>query len=281
MAEERNPAVIPSFLKFSEQPFYVDLNMRFIRSLGLRGDELVLDLASGPGNTSKILDQELGPGGVIVALDISEISLRYANRLSFERPFSVVQGTADKLPFSQKGSGHFDVVFCGNSIHNFSDKKGTIREVCRVSKDHALFAFNSTFYDGAIHEEQVDFYKDWLKQAINLLKQRGVTRDKKLKVEARKQLTPDEYMKIVKNNGFEVTEMSVETVDVTLDGFKAIAEDDEFVALLSGYPPDQAKKALSDAAEIVFKGRNMKSLPRDWMKVIAIKKSERVLELAV
>lgn len=275
MADERNPAELPSFLKFSEQGFYVELNERFIKSLNLRGNELVLDLASGPGNTSRILDRELGSGGVIVALDISRRSLEYANGLSLERPFCVVQGTADKLPFIQEGKpDRFDVVFCGNAIHNFPDKKLAIQEINRVSRFGGLFAFNSSFYEGAIPDDQRGFYKTWVGEALNRLKERGFTRDQKMKVAARKQLTSGQYQGLLESEGFEVLEISFETVDMPLEGFKAIAEDDEFTSgALSGYLLDQAKEALTEAAKIVFKEMGMEFSPRNWMKVTAVKKS--------
>lgn len=284
MVEAITPAELPpSFLKFSEQEFYISLNSRFIKSLRLRGDEFVLDLASGPGNTSKILDQELGPKGIIVAFDISQSVLIYAKKnLKVERPFSVVLGTADQLPFISKESPRlFDVVLCGNAIHNFPEKEIAIREVSRVLKPDGIFAFNLSFYKGAIPDREKRFNMVWVKKALGLLEEKGVARDKEIRVEARKYLTPEEYRKFLTANGFESLEMSFESVEIPLEGFKAIAEDDEFVAMLSGFPLAEAKKALSDAAEITFQEIGMKSSSRDWMKVVAVKKSERVLESVV
>lgn len=273
----------PSFLKFSEQNFYILLNSRFIRSLRLRGDDFVLDLASGPGNTSKILDQELGPGGSIVAFDISRSALTYADKnLKLKRPFYVVLGTAEKLPLiTEKSPRPFDVVLCGNAIHNFPDKEVAIQEVSRVLKPDGIFAFNSTFYEGAIPDRENGFYRAWVGKALELLRKEGVARDKKVRVEARKYLTPEEYRRLLTANGFEILEMSFESVEIPLEGFKAIAQDDEFAETLSGFPQNEAKKALSDAADIVFQASNMVGSSRNWMRVIAVKKSERVFESAV
>jgi len=72
-------------------------------------------------------------GNEVYGLDASPVMLARAR----QRHDAVVCGTADQLPFP---SGVFDLVYCVNAFHHFSDKPIFIREARRVLRSGGVLA---------------------------------------------------------------------------------------------------------------------------------------------
>lgn len=105
--------------------------------------ESVLDLACGTGLVTAPLADAVGPGGQIVATDLSERMVEYTSRLCQERGLSQVttlRGDAENL--SQFEDDRFDLVTCALGLMYCPDPAAALREAFRVLKPggRAVFA---------------------------------------------------------------------------------------------------------------------------------------------
>ncbi|MBI2599108.1 class I SAM-dependent methyltransferase [Candidatus Curtissbacteria bacterium] len=280
-----------SFEHFAGLPFYRRLNQEFVDSLNLKPGAVVIDLACGPGNITRLIADKIGPDGVIIAVDLSPVALQAARKNLAGSPTSVsfVEGKAEDLAeLLGEKTGAVDAVVCGNAIHNFADKAAAVAAVWNLLKAGGTFAMNSAFFDGAIPPDQGDFYRDWmsgaLKGAVRAVRSLGETGSsgntgdtREDKAEARKQLTPQEYRDLLEAVGFQIQSLKVMPIDMPLEGFQAISEDDEFVrgVIPSRIPLSIATLALAEAAAGVFKTKGITVSQRHWLEIIAVK-SRRV-----
>ena len=112
------------------------LTTKLIEALTLKGDELILDLATGTGRVARPLAQQL-KGGRIVGVDQAMAMLDVGHQ--HKEPiahYAQSAGEADKLPFK---AGTFDRAFVSFSLHHFGNSPGVVGEVLRVLKNGARF----------------------------------------------------------------------------------------------------------------------------------------------
>lgn len=102
-----------------------------VESAGLRPGAVVLDLACGTGDFSRLV-QRHGAGARVVALDLTEEMLRRARRRGVE---TVVCGNAAALPLAD---ATFDAVFIGYGLRNFPDLHAALDEIRRVTRPGGL-----------------------------------------------------------------------------------------------------------------------------------------------
>ena len=110
-----------------------------LAALNLKGDEVILDLACGPGIYSRPFAQILDRG-TVVGLDLSEPMLNYAGAKARDEGIEnivLIRGSALDLPFPD---GEFDAVNCCGAVHLFPDTPKALAEVHRVLKPGAVFA---------------------------------------------------------------------------------------------------------------------------------------------
>lgn len=93
----------------------------------LPADAMVLDLASGTGDFTKLVQEKL-PKARSVAVDITEGMLRLAHAQGVAE---AACADATLLPFAD---GSFDCVFIGYGLRNFPDLKKAVREIERVTR---------------------------------------------------------------------------------------------------------------------------------------------------
>jgi ubiquinone/menaquinone biosynthesis C-methylase UbiE len=89
--------------------------------LGLAPGDGVLDVACGTGNFSRDFARSVGPGGLVVGIDVSETMLARAvedTRKAELRQVAYVRGDAQELPFRDRS---FDAVCCFAAFHLFAD----------------------------------------------------------------------------------------------------------------------------------------------------------------
>jgi demethylmenaquinone methyltransferase/2-methoxy-6-polyprenyl-1,4-benzoquinol methylase len=113
-----------------------------IRSLQLKPEMRVLDLASGTGDLARDCAAELVPLGTVVACDLSLPMLsRAVKRLASFPParwhLRYAQGKAEQLPFPEKT---YDAATMAFALRNVSDLDATFREYHRVMKPGARLA---------------------------------------------------------------------------------------------------------------------------------------------
>ena len=98
-----------------------------VKRAGLPENALVLDLACGTGDFSKLLEW-MAPTVRSVAADLTFNMLRLARQDGIER---AVAGDAMRLPFPD---GTFDAVFVGYGLRNFPRLGSALEELRRVLK---------------------------------------------------------------------------------------------------------------------------------------------------
>jgi demethylmenaquinone methyltransferase / 2-methoxy-6-polyprenyl-1,4-benzoquinol methylase len=127
-----------------------------VERAGLSAGALVLDLASGPGDFSKVV-RRLHPGAQAVAVDLTERMLHLAKQSGVD--FAVC-GDAGALPFPDHS---FDCVFVGYGLRNFPDLQQAVSEIERVTRPGGLLvsldfflpanAFFRTLYLGYLYAQ--------------------------------------------------------------------------------------------------------------------------------
>jgi ubiquinone/menaquinone biosynthesis C-methylase UbiE len=100
-----------------------------LAAVRLRGDERLLDVASGAGHTALAFAPRVGE---VVAVDLTEAMLATGRRLAEEQRIgniTFVPGDAEHLPFPDAA---FDLVTCRYAAHHFPKPEVAIREWVRV-----------------------------------------------------------------------------------------------------------------------------------------------------
>ena len=112
------------------------LTTKLIEALTIKGDELVLDLATGTGRVARPLSKALN-NGRIVGVDEAMAMLDVGHQHEDPIPHYVQSaGGADQLPFK---SSIFDRAFVSFSLHHFGNSAGVAAEVLRVLKNGGRF----------------------------------------------------------------------------------------------------------------------------------------------
>jgi SAM-dependent methyltransferase len=109
-----------------------------MKAANLTGEEVLLDLACGPGIHSRRFAQRMG-SGVVAGLDISLPMLNHASLQTRREAIDnliLIRGDALTLPFPAK---EFDVVNCCGAIHLFPDLSRVLSEITRVLKPGGRF----------------------------------------------------------------------------------------------------------------------------------------------
>jgi ubiquinone/menaquinone biosynthesis C-methylase UbiE len=95
-------------------------------------DERVIDIACGTGIVARMAATKVGPGGVVVGVDLNPGMLNLARSLKTAGDAASVQwqeASADKLPFPD---GSFDVAYCQLGLQFFADRPAALSEMRRV-----------------------------------------------------------------------------------------------------------------------------------------------------
>jgi len=112
------------------------LTEKLIEMLTLKGEELILDLATGTGRVARPLSKHI-KGGRIVGVDQALAMLDVGHQHEDPIPhYDQSAGEADKLPFK---TNTFDRAFVSFSLHHFGNPSGVVGEVLRVLKNSGRF----------------------------------------------------------------------------------------------------------------------------------------------
>ncbi|MBF6333808.1 class I SAM-dependent methyltransferase [Nocardia transvalensis] len=99
------------------------------RTLRLRADSRVLDVACGPGNITHFLSERLSGDGFAVGVDFSAAMLRQARADNSGPRVAYVRGDARRLPFPDSS---FDAVCCFGALYLIPEPLVATREMIRV-----------------------------------------------------------------------------------------------------------------------------------------------------
>ena len=111
---------------------------RFVGSLGLKGDEMVLDFGCGPGSTSKFIAQILEKrGGELTCLDLSKTWIDRAKK--YLSRFSNVEYYAKDIRKWDEKNNYFDAVAIHFMLHdiNKSERQEAVRALAKKMKTGA------------------------------------------------------------------------------------------------------------------------------------------------
>lgn len=106
-----------------------------IEASQVKPGQLVLDLAGGSGDLTRLLSRRVGSNGQVILADINSAMLAVGrNRLLNEGLLDnihYVQANAQYLPFA---SNHFHCMTMGFGLRNVTDKEEALRSLFRVCK---------------------------------------------------------------------------------------------------------------------------------------------------
>ena len=265
-----------SFRKFASLPFYTAVNRRLVEMCGLGPSQRVVDLGAGTGAVTTLILETMRPDkGEVVAIEPSDSAREVARRELQERWGAVVRfcsGKAENLSRLVHRTADA-VVFC-NAIHLVEDKRRMLHEVSEALHERGLFAFNSTFFEGAMPADTMPFYVMWVRRAMRIFRDENpeMRREKEERVQARIQLSADEYRQLLAEGGFGLRTMELCPVEMPLEGFQAISEYELFArGALPGVPLSLAVDCLRRGAAEAFRELKLSTVPRNWLQVVAVK----------
>lgn len=145
----------------------------------------ILDVGCGRGNAFRLLDERFHPDS-ITGIEIDEVLLADAieRGKACNCGVNVVQGNAEAMPFPDQA---FDMVFCHQSFHHIVRHEQAMQSFYRVLKPGGVLLFAES-----------------CKRFIHSLPIRLLFRHP---MDVQK--TADEYLALIKNNGFVVDESAI------------------------------------------------------------------------
>lgn len=113
--------------------------------LAIAPGDTVLDVACGPGNTTRRLHESVGDTGLVVGIDASASMLAQAVRDTPPGTIGYVRGDAHRLPF---GDADFDAVSCYGALYLVEDPFTVVREMIRVLRPGGRLAVLTSCHRG-------------------------------------------------------------------------------------------------------------------------------------
>ncbi len=262
--------------KFSQNPFYQEVNQRLVALARPQPGQRVVDLGAGTGAVTRLLVAEVAsePTAEVIAVEPSESAIEAARRNLENISGAVVrfaQGSAERL--SQFVRRPVDAVFFCNAIHLVQEKAAVVQEVYHSLRRGGTFSFNTAFFQGAEPAESLQFYRRWMMKALRCLREQyGLGPDKAQRALARQPLSPEEYGALLEANGFHIRENQVVPVPMTLKGFEDISEYELFIeGVMPGVPLEPGSESLKHGARAAFAELGLETSPRNWLLVVASK----------
>ena len=213
-----------------------------------------------------------GIAATIVAAEPSSEALAQAERRLSGAGMDVrfIQGDAADLAETLAGS--IDALFFGNAIHLVDDKDATLQEIGALLAPGGVFAFNSSFFEGAYVAGSETYYRLWTLRAMRWLRSEHphVRLSRDAKASARQWLSREEYVNSLRRHGFEVIHCALDEVHMDLSSFQDIGRYWLFIeGALPGAPLAAGADALEHGASEAFAELGVEYVPRNWLQVVA------------
>lgn len=280
MITEHETEVDTTFEPFAQHEFYRQINKELVdRALETADTQQttwdirrVIDIACGTGAISKLVVdywQRNQKDGELLGFDPSESALMRARKAVQSRLARFVQGAAEGL--SSLASAADVVLFC-NAIHLVEDKTRVISQVRHALNSKGIFAFNTSFYQGAYAEGTNRFYRQWMVRALQTIRreQPDLRPTPGAKSTAMRWLSVDEYRELLEEQGFVVLHAEERRAELPLESWTDISGYTDFAqGALPGIPLHFSVPALKQAVCEVFEEMKLTAVPRNWFQVVA------------
>lgn len=265
---------------FSRLGFYQEVNRRLVQmaaNLGL-GTQ-ILDIGSGTGAVTRLIVQMVAkvPGVTIFAVEPSQSAIDEAQKQlghsGFLGSVEFIKSRAEEMVRSVKWrlSNPADSAFFCNAIHMVRDKEEALRNIRELLHPGSVLAINSSFFEGCQPPGTDSFYRKWVGICLRRLREMGVQRSIENRVEARIQLTPQDYCTLLRNNGFGKVNLSIKTVKIPSEGWVAISDYAPFAeGALPGTPLETAVAVLQKSVAPTLEALGIDTVPRRWLLMIAV-----------
>ena len=262
-----------TFKAFSQHAFYKQVNEALIDRAHLERGMTVVDVACGSGAITQLILEKIrgARDAMVIGVDMSATAIRETGEKVAgvtDAVVEFVQTRAEEM--SEKIRRAVDaVVFC-NGIHYIEDKGELLAEVRRTLKPGGVFAFNTGFFDGAMPEETLPYYRRWMMKCLRKLKKEYNLKPEHSKVESRVTLTADEYVQLLEDEGFKIESAEIYPGKVTEQGWIDLSRFSDFIAgALPGIPLETASKVLVESLSETFAEFELTIWPRNWLTVVA------------
>jgi len=260
-----------SFEAFTRHPFFTDVNRWIVERVICPGRRKIVDLGCGPGAVTKLILERLGDArnATVIGIDPSASALQKARDAIHSKVVEFIQGSAEWV--SRLVSSADAVVFL-NAIHLVPDKAQVIGEIRKTLKQDGVFAFNTTFFNGAYVEGTAAFWRRWVVRAVQVLRERGfeVQHSAHAHAVARQFLTAAEYSNLCVQAGFSPPTIDLVRIEMTPESMRYIGRFSLFIeGALPGVPLEEGAAALEKGLDRAMDETGVRTVPRNWLECVA------------
>src|SRR5881296_2587265 len=259
-----------SFEAFTRHPFFTEVNRWIVERVICPGRRKIVDLGCGPGAVTKLILERLGDAGnaEVIGIDPSPSALSKARAAIHSKVVNFIEGSAEWV--SRLVSSADAVVFL-NAIHLVPDKAQVIAEIRKVLKRGGVFAFNTTFFNGAYVDGTAGFWRRWIVRAVQVLRERGLEVKHSAHAVARQFLTADEYADLCVQAGFARPSLEFVRIEMTPESLEDIGRFSLFIeGALPGVPLEQGADALKEGLRRAREETGIANVPRNWLECVAV-----------
>ena len=263
-----------NFNKFSNLPFYTEINAKFLEFAKIDDQKTIVDLGCGTGGITKLLIDRLknAKETVIYAIDHSKTALKTAaNEIEETKNILVKFCHSEVQSLTDVIKDKVDAIVYCNSIHYVPDKSELLTKIKSKLNNKGILAFNTSFFEGSHPEDSLEFFRKWMLRSLRKVKKEyGISAKKSNKVESRVQLNQEEYKNLLLETGFEINSIKTNRIDVPIEGWHHISGFSDWIeGILPGIPLDIGRDVLQKSLAEIWEELKLNSIPRIWLSVSA------------
>src|SRR3989440_6114478 len=258
-----------SFEAFTRHPFFTEVNRWIVERVVCPGRGKIVDLGCGRGAVTKLILERLGDArnAEVIGIDPSPSALTKARTAIHSRIVEFIEGSAEWVSRLVSSA---DVVVFLNAIHLVPDKAQVLAEIRKVLKRDGVFAFNTTFFNGAYVDGTAGFLGRSVVRAVQVLRERGLEVQHKAHAVARQFLSAEEYGELCGEGGFNCPAAELVRIEMTPDALEDIGRFSLFIeGALPGVPLEEGSSALKEGLRRTIDETGMNHVPRNWLECVA------------
>src|SRR2546421_469821 len=146
-----------------------------------------------------------------------------------------------------------------------------IAEIRKALKPGGVFAFNTTFFNGAYVEGTSAFWRRWIVRAVQVVRERGMDVKHSAHAVAREFLTADQYADLCVQAGFARPSVEFVRIEMTPESLEDIGRFSLFIeGALPGVPLEQGADALKEGLRRAREETGVANVPRNWLECVAV-----------